>query len=207
MLFYVEGQTFEKTKTMKIEAKHILNRLIQEVKVIQAHGEALESYSDAELNFRKSSESWSILECLEHMNLYGDFYLPEIQSAVEASKHQPEKVFKSGILGNYFANSMLPKEKLNKMKTFKDKNPLHSELDRSVVQRFIQQQGALLDLLEQASRVSLNRTKTGISISRMIRLKLGDTFRFLINHEIRHIAQIKRLQEVLQQNRVEEVVD
>lgn len=192
---------------MKIEAKQILSELVEEVKVIRAHGEALESYSDAELNFRTTSESWSILECLEHLNLYGDFYLPEIQSAIEASRHQAEKVFKSGMMGNYFANSMLPKEKLNKMKTFKDKNPLHSKLDRAVVQRFIRQQEALLDLLEQASKVSLNRTKTGISISRMMRLKLGDTFRFLINHEIRHMAQIKRLQEVLQQNRVEDAVN
>ena len=32
-----------------------------------------------QLNFKKSMEEWSILECIEHLNLYGDYYLPEIQ--------------------------------------------------------------------------------------------------------------------------------
>jgi hypothetical protein len=35
---------------------------------------------------------------------------------------------------------MLPKEKLNKMKTFKDKNPLNAVLDKTVINKFIDQQ-------------------------------------------------------------------
>ncbi len=56
-------------------------------------------------------KSWSILECLEHLNLYGDFYIPEIKNRIESSKTLPKENFKSRILGNYFAKSMLPKEK------------------------------------------------------------------------------------------------
>lgn len=42
---------------------------------------------------------------------------------------------------------MLPKEKLNKMKTFKDKNPLNANLDKLIIDKFINQQIKLLDLL------------------------------------------------------------
>lgn len=56
-----------------------------------------------ELNQRPARKSWSALECLGHLNLYGDFYLPEIERAVESSGHSGEENFKSGLLGNYFA--------------------------------------------------------------------------------------------------------
>jgi hypothetical protein len=48
-------------------------------------------------------------------------------------------------------------------------------------------------LLDKAKNVSLGKTKTGISISKLIKLKLGDTFRFVIYHNIRHIEQAKRV--------------
>ena len=128
------------------------------------------------------------------MNLYGNFYLPEIESKIKNSTTKSESEFKSGFLGNYFAKSMLPKDKLNKMKTFKDKNPLNANLDKSVIDKFIEQQVKLLDLLSQSRNVSLNKVKIQTSISSLIKLKLGDTFQFFINHIIRHLKQIERIE-------------
>ena len=157
--------------------------------------ERLNMKTDLELNWKESPESWSIMECLEHLNLYGDYYIPEIERSIASSKSQPEPIFKSGLLGNYFANSMLPKEKLNKMKTFKDKNPINSKLDRTVITRFIDQQNILIALMEKSKNVSLSVTKVKISIARWIRIRLGDTFRFVIYHNIRHVRQIERVEE------------
>ena len=65
---------------------------------------------------------------------------------------------------------MLPKEKLNKMKTFKDKNPIGSELDKKTIERFITQQEQILNLLDKSKEIDLNKTKTAISISKLIKL-------------------------------------
>jgi len=178
---------------MKQASNQLISALSETVKQHIRFAESLMTKSDSELNYRTNPESWSALECLQHLNLYGDFYLPEIEKRINASNTSPEPVFKSGVLGNYFANSMLPKEKLNKMKTFKNMNPIGSSLDKMVIQNFIQQQNKMLALLERAKKVSLNRVKTSISISNLIKLKLGDTFRFNINHNIRHVKQIERI--------------
>jgi hypothetical protein len=116
-----------------------------------------------------------------------------MERKIRNSHTKSEKEFKSGFLGNYFANSMLPKAKLNKMKTFKDKNPLNATLDHSVIDRFLKQQLQLLELLELSKNVSLNKVKTSISITKLIKLKLGDTFRFYINHMLRHMNQIDNI--------------
>lgn len=144
------------------------------------------------LTWKSNSSSWSILECMEHLNLYGDYYLLAIERAIKKSNTKHDTEFKSGLLGNYFAKSMLPKEKLNKMNTFKDKNPLNAQLDKRVIDKFIEQQMQLLNLLDLSKNVSLNKIKITTSISRLIRMKLGDTLQFYVNHIIRHIAQMDR---------------
>lgn len=88
---------------------------------------------------------------------------------------------------------MLPKEKLNKMKTFKDKNPIGSKLDKKTIERFISQQEQILNLLDKSREIDLNKTKTAISITNLIKLKIGDTFRVVIYHNERHLEQANKL--------------
>lgn len=179
---------------MKIQAEALLVDLINRTKQLIQEAETFKDKPEEVLNYKQTAESWSMLECLEHLNLYGRFYLPEIAKRISESKQKSEAVFKSGWLGNYFANSMLPKAKLNKMKTFKNMNPLNSQLDKKVIDEFLDQQNELLQLLEKARKISLNKTKTAISISKLIKLKLGDTFRFVIYHNQRHMVQAQRIE-------------
>jgi len=72
-------------------------------------------------------------------------------------------------------------------------NPINSQLDKEVVNEFIKQQYQLIELLEKAKNIDLNAAKTNISISRLIKLKLGDTFRFVIYHNVRHIRQAENI--------------
>ena len=175
-----------------------IEQLLHELNTITENNmgfaESLKHQTHEILNFRPSENSWNILECLEHLNFYGKFYLPEIENRISESKFPAVKSdFRSGILGNYFAGLMLPKEKLNKMKTLKISNPIHQLLDKSVIEEFITQQNKMLDLLEKARTVDLEKTKTSISISKLIKLKLGDTFRFVIYHDLRHITQAENI--------------
>ncbi|MEQ8364496.1 MAG: DinB family protein [Fulvivirga sp.] len=158
------------------------------------------SLSLGELNYRNAPNSWSILECLEHLNRYGDFYLPEIDNRLKSAQLSKNEVFNSGWLGNYFAVSMLPREsgKLNKMKTFKSMNPIHTRLGEDVVTKFLTQQERMLELLERAQHVDLNKVKTSISISKWIKLRLGDTFRVVVYHNQRHIKQASKVLAALQ---------
>lgn len=90
---------------------------------------------------------------------------------------------------------MLPKEKLNKMKTIKDKNPIGKELEKSTIARFISQQQQLLKMLNKFKKIDLNKTKTAISISKWIKLKLGDTLRIVVYHYERHIGRANKILE------------
>lgn len=178
---------------MTIKSEKLIQNLIERIRININQAEKFSSLSNEKLNCRAEKDSWSILECFEHLNLYGDFYIPEIKQRIEKSRTNPKENFRSGILGNYFAKSMLPKEKLNKMKTFKDKNPIGSKLDKKTIERFISQQEQILNLLDKSREIDLNKTKTAISITNLIKLKIGDTFRVVIYHNERHLEQANKL--------------
>ncbi|MFN8284011.1 MAG: DinB family protein [Chitinophagales bacterium] len=178
---------------MKTNSEQLLQNLIEQTRAHLNYVITLQDLSEDKLNQRINNDSWSILECIEHLNLYGNYYLPEIEKQLIASINKPAAMFKSGWLGNYFAESMLPKENLNKMKTFKSMNPIHSKLNKQTLEIFIQQQQKMLHLLSLAHEKNLNSIRIPISINKWIRIKLGDTFRFVIYHNERHIQQAQRV--------------
>ena len=177
---------------MKIDSQDLLSDLTALTRQHISMAEELQKHSFEDLSHRPAPGSWNVLECIQHLNLYGDYYLPEIEKQIRESEHPWQEQFKSGFLGNYFAQSMLPKEKLNKMKTFRDKDPIETDLDVNVISEFIRQQQQMLELLRAAEKVDLGKTKTGTSISKFIKLKLGDSFRVVIYHNQRHLEQALR---------------
>ena len=102
--------------------------------------------------------------------------------------------FVSGFWGNYFTKMMMPTnvyEVKNKMKAMKSYSPDKSVNVETVFNEFLEHQHKLLHMLELAKRRNLNTVKIPVSISKLIRFKLGDTFRFLIAHEQRHMIQAR----------------
>jgi hypothetical protein len=175
------------------------NALIEELLVITERASDItkkfKALTTDQLNFRTSPNKWSILQCIEHLNLYGDFYLPEIEKQILANKGlSKSSQFKSGMIGNYFANLMKVRNgKIKKMKAPKDKTPSNSELTITTIERFLKQQELLKSLLVQSRSVDLTKTKVPISLAKFIRLRLGDTFRFFIYHIERHISQAESI--------------
>lgn len=180
---------------MKINQEILIDELIAIINTAIHEVNKFKSLSIDQLNYKENKSDWSILECCEHLNLYGDFYLPEIEKQLLANPIENKTfIFKSGILGNYFANSMKVKNgNLKKMNSPKDKNPSNSELSLSTLDRLIKQLHFLVQLLNQSRNVNLIKAKTPISISTFVQLRLGDTFRFLTYHIERHLAQAKRV--------------
>lgn len=178
---------------MKTAADTLIQELKEQTQQIILLASQMRNLDYETLNWRPKEGAWSVLECLEHLNLYGDYYLPAMSDAIKRAPSKPDPIFTSGLLGDYFAKSMLPKPKMTKMKTFRDKNPIGSRLTKDTIERFIAQQQTLLDLLQLAEHKSLTQIRIKTSISPLIRLKLGDTFRFLINHTLRHLNQAQNV--------------
>lgn len=135
---------------------------------------------------------WSIAQCLEHLNRYGLYYIPRIHQALQQAAHQQGGTFTSGWLGRYFTRRMSPDTGAKKMRAFKEYVPPVQLEAHAVVATFIRQQEDLLDCLEKARKADLGSCRIPVSILPWIKLKVGDIFPIVIEHDERHVRQAKR---------------
>jgi hypothetical protein len=180
----------------KIQAASLLETLQTDTRHILLKLARLQQLPHSRLMQQPGAGRWSVAQVIEHLNTYGRYYLPTLQQAISSANSTPAEWFVPGWLGSYFTKSMLPKPDgtvTNKMKTFKNHNP-QPELDvRRVLQEFEQQEVLLLQLLNKAGGVNINRNRIPISIASFIKLKMGDVFSFIIAHHQRHFVQIENI--------------
>ncbi|GAB3330972.1 DinB family protein [Larkinella ripae] len=182
-----------------IATKTLLDQLVTDTRsLIETAKSEFGPLTVGELNRQPAPGRWSIAQCLEHLNSYGHYYLPALEAAIQKGENEQRTAlprFRSGWLGNYFANAMRPKADGSvslKMKAVKSHTPAATLDAEAVLAVFLEQQDELLKLLERARRVNIQQLRIPISIARFIRLSVGDTFRFLIAHQQRHVLQAQR---------------
>ena len=176
----------------KIKTHDLLQQLKSDTRQIILETKLLLQQDPELLVQQPAPGNWSVAQVIEHLNVYGRYYIPEIRKALEHHKYSPDEFYHPGWLGNYFTNSMKPtpdKQIRNKMKSLKNYSPAPELDSKVVIDEFLNQQQELLILLDQASANNISRIRIPISITKFIRFKLGDTFRFVIAHQQRHFVQ------------------
>ncbi|MEM9261815.1 MAG: DinB family protein [Bacteroidota bacterium] len=176
-------------------AAELIDKLVVRTKENLSVARQFSALPSEVLHLRPRPDAWNVLECLAHLNHYSEYYLPEIRRQINKTKHrQHTDAFTSSWLGNKFAAGMKPGPQTTKISTFKSADPRNfgQELNYDTITNFIRHQEDTLELLEMARQVDMTRTKTGISITSMIRLRLGDTLRVVVYHNWRHIDQAQR---------------
>lgn len=178
----------------KFKTEDLLNELKADVHKIIASAEQMMEADKPKLVYQCSKKEWSVVQVMEHLNAFNRFYLPHIERALAARNDTRNAWFNSGFWGDYLTKSMKPTnvfEIKNKMKSMKSYSFPNSLNVNSVFNEFLQHQQKLLDLMDASKDRDLNAIKIPVTISKMIKLKLGDTFRFLVAHEQRHMVQAR----------------
>ncbi len=178
----------------KFKSEDLIKELKEDVQRLQAAADHLKNTEKSKLVFVENEGKWSVVQCLEHLNEFGRFYLPAIEKAITVKTGEKNAWFNSGFLGDYFTKSMKPKNVFdikNKMKTMKRFTFPNSLNVDTVMKEYIDQKIKLQHLLDTANDRDLNSIRIPITLTKMIKLKLGDIFRFLIAHEQRHMIQAR----------------
>jgi len=157
------------------------------------------SLSENQLNWKPNTQTWSCLEIFAHLNAYASFYHNAFHKKIEITRFRtPGTQFSSSPLGRSAWQSMkLGKEK-NIKRRFnapKDYNPTvtTSLVTATTLNDFQNYQSDLLKILEKSVAVNLRKVKVPISISKIVRLRLGDAFLFVAYHNERHMQQALNL--------------
>jgi len=155
--------------------------------------------SDKQLKWRPNEQTWSINEIFSHLNEYVKYYHTVFTTKIANTKFtEPKAQYISSPLGKSAWKSMqlgVAKNIKRKFNAPRNYNPSvnKSLLNDDAVPFFIQSQKELMDIIDKAKFVNIQRVKVPISISKFIRLRLGDALLFVIYHNERHVYQALNL--------------
>lgn len=145
--------------------------------------------------FRPSEKKWSARECIGHLNKTLGFYLPAIREQIDKSRAKGQKAnekFRPGFLGERMTRMMAPRNGVirNKVRTSGPFLPAADSLQqsRATLVNFESLMGEFRELVAEAGEVDLGKTRVPTPF-KIIRLKLGDAFPFVLAHSERHILQ------------------
>lgn len=141
---------------------------------------------------KPSPEKWSVGECLQHLVAYGNYYLSAMENSVAKNGYPPANrdYFKPSYVGNKFAEMLRYKETgMKKMKSPTIKTLVFNKVDENIVAVFIKQQEKHLAILDKTAPLRLEKVKVPVALTKLIKTSIGDTLRFSIYHNERHIIQ------------------
>lgn len=172
----------EQIEAVKREARELLNGL-----------------SEEECVWQPSPQSWSIAQCLEHLNVTARHYLPAINEAINearAAGHLSSGPFRYGWFESWFARSIEPPPR-RRIRAPRRFVPPPDRPISEIRSSFFATQERLLELLQRAEGVDLARAQVVSPIFRLLKFSLGRVFTILVAHERRHLWQAAEVRKSL----------
>ncbi len=153
--------------------------------------------SDDQFNWKPSPESWSVGECLDHLNRVASEYVRALTAAIQKADRGASGPFRYGWVSRKFVASLSPGSR--SLKTATAMKPADSGGDRSrlhkheTLDEFIRLTDGLVQIVYDADSVDLARTKMRSPFLWLLRLPVGAFIEALGHHAHRHLDQAERV--------------
>jgi DinB superfamily len=175
-----------------------LEAMIEQLDAVKAEGRAVtDGLSDAQLNWRPRPDSWSVAECLQHLNVSVRHTLPAFDRAISEARAKGKTgtgPFTYGWFSRWMVASMEPPPK-RRMGTFKifalPSGGTYRGAD--VLDEFLTVRDELARRVRESDGLDLAKVRVISPVNRLLRLPLGAYLAFVIAHDRRHLWQARQV--------------
>jgi len=152
----------------------------------------LDSLDEARFHARRDHKRWSAAECIAHLTLTTQAYVPLIDAALGNSPAAPgARHYRRDVPGWLLSTLLEPPARI-RMKTITAFVPASAGTRAAVGADFARAQTDLVRRLETASGRDLNHLKITSPFNARLSYNLYSAFRILAAHERRHVWQAER---------------
>lgn len=170
--------------------------LLKELDAVFRDGSRLmDGLADDAMFWRPSEAGWSVGECVSHLLVTLELYLPRIESAVTAGLADPRARRDPGTPSRPprgFAARLIQSQEPPVKRGMKAVKVLREFPDRdgsSLRNDWVTQHESLEAWIRDSATIDLTRVKIRSPVLRLLRMKLDTAIRFILAHERRHIWQ------------------
>ena len=169
-------------------------RLISELDEADERATALADPLPAQqLNWKPGPGEWSIGQCLEHLCVSNEVYGPAITNSLAGKPVAVVQDITTGWFGQWFIRNYIePSAKLKRRRAPRKIKP-HAEVDPKILDRFLDGNAKLRELVRRAGNYDVNRIRFVNPFIPVIRFTVGTGLEILSKHERRHLLQAERI--------------
>ena len=160
----------------------------------QAHA-LIAELDEERFNWRPDERSWSVAQCLDHLNVGNRFYLEAMRRAVEEAKGKNVSrrgPIRPGVFERWFIRTMAPPPR-RRLPAPSKIVPAARKSRAEVGDEWTHLQARLRELLQEAAPLDLNRTRFVNPFLPLVRFTVGTGFLVMEAHERRHLLQARNV--------------
>ena len=159
--------------------------------------------SAEELNWKPSSDVWSVTQNMHHLIVINETYYPVLQ-AVRNKTYELPWIARFGFMvrfmGRVILNSVQP-DRRKKMKTFPLWQPSASNFGKDIFEQFKNHQEHLKNVISESEDLVKLGTIISSPANKNIVYSLSTAFDIIVTHEKRHLEQARELLHLKKENR------
>ena len=172
------------------------SRLAFELSGLDQAAQALVSgLTEEQLNWQPSPDAWSVGQCLEHLCIMTEKYLPAMAAALEGKADAPVEDIRPGWLSRWFLKNFVEPSLEGKKVPAPGKIQPGSRVSVGVIERFLASNKACRELIVRARRKDVNRIRFWNPLAPGVRFSVGVGFEIIASHEQRHMLQADRVKD------------
>ena len=118
--------------------------------------------SPAQLNWKPAEDLWSVGQCLQHLYIANEVYLPAIANALNDRPPSPVQEITPGWFGRWFIRSYIEPSPRSKRARAPRKLAPAQHIDPSVLDLFLRSNDVGRDLVRRAGPYEINRIRFAI---------------------------------------------
>jgi hypothetical protein len=171
-------------------------RLIDDLDATDRRATALaRGLSPQQLNWNPADGIWSVGQCLQHLYVANEVYLPAIASALGSRPHGPVPDITPGWFARWFIRNYIePSAEGRRARAPKKINP-GERIDSSILDVFLRSNHAARDLVRRAGAYDVNRIRFRNPFLPVLRFTVGSGLEIVSAHQRRHLLQAERVRQ------------
>jgi hypothetical protein len=171
-------------------------RLIDELDTTDRRASDLaRGLSPEQLNWKPTDDVWSVGQCLQHLYVANEVYLPAIAHALDDRPPSPVQDITPGWFGRWFIRTYIEPSSRSKRARAPRKISPAGQIDPSVLDLFLRSNDVARDLVHRAGAYDINRIRFRNPFIPLLRFTVGTGLEIVWAHQRRHLLQAERIKQ------------
>lgn len=148
-----------------------------------------------QLNWKPSQDAWSVGQCLEHLRLANEMYLPAIMDSLTDRPLLEVQDITPGWFGAWFLRNYIEPSSESKRARAPKKIAPDTRVDPHILDLFLTSNQAARELVRRASDYDVNRIRFKNPFIPVLRFTVGTGLEIVSRHQRRHLLQAERVKQ------------